>query len=112
MVCYSKAYWKRVSDRNRLRGKRAQIRIHEKMLARDVDADTMRQRAFQDRRGTQYATVTKQTEAGMQTFTLLWSVAGRCDQLDVIQCGVIVATIRPSLALTKIDRLTNGIMQK
>ena len=105
MICFSKAYWKKVSDRNRIRGKRAQLRIHEKMLARDADADTVRQRALYDRRGTHYATVTKPSEAGPQTFALQWSIDGRCDQLDVIHAGAIIATIRPSLVLSEIDKI-------
>ena len=103
MVCYSKAYWKRVSDRNRLRGKRAQQVIREKRLTQEIDADTMRQRAFYDRRGEFYAEVRKRTEAGDVVFTLRWSVCGRCDQLDIFDGATVLATCRPSLVLARIE---------
>lgn len=95
MVRFSKAYRKRIADRNRLRGKRSQEVQREGRMSREIDADTLRQRALFDRRGTEYATVMM----GGQRFTLLWSTAGRCDQVDVFCDGQRLDTVRPSLVL-------------
>lgn len=79
----------------------------ERQRSREIDVDSLRKRALEDRRGTHYATITKQTNLGAIYFTLLWSVAGRVDQVDIIESGSIVATVRPSLALSTIDKFTS-----
>jgi hypothetical protein len=102
MVCYSKAYWKRVSDRNRIRGKRSAAVMAERRVTRYIDADTMRQRALYDRRGRLYAEISVETEIGRVTFSARWSVRGRTDQVDLFDGAVLVFTCRPSLVLERI----------
>lgn len=68
----------------------------------NVDADTLRRRALDDRRGSLYADVYVPTELGRTLFTLRWSVRGRTDQVDVMCEGAILATIRPGRALEMI----------
>lgn len=78
--------------------------IHrQKQQQRTPDADTLRNRAFYDRRGTLYADITKATEAGRTCFHLRWSTAGRRDQVDIFEDNRLCKTIRPSAALQWID---------
>ena len=98
MVCYAKAYWKRVSDRNRLRGKRAQAVMREQRLTRELDADTLRQRALYDRRGATVFVIRR----GVDSFEIQHSICGRTDQYDVIHNNCIIATKRLDLILEAI----------
>ena len=100
MVNYSKTYWKRVSDRNRIRGKRSQAIQRENRLTRELDADTLRQRAIYDRRGRLAFMITCDGE----TFYIQHSVCGRCDQYDVIYQGEIVTRIRLGMILAVISK--------
>jgi hypothetical protein len=108
MVNYSKAYWKRVSDRNRICGKRSAAVQREARLTQTIDADTLRQRALHDRRGTFYAEIVRATEAGFTRIHVYWSVSGRVDQLDGFYNGEKVFTCRESLVLESINEFLHA----
>lgn len=76
--------------------------------AREPDADDLRRRALYDRRGTEYATIVMDGNR----FVLLWSAAGRTDQVDVFLDGVLLATIRPSAALQACERLASNPIRR
>lgn len=68
----------------------------------EVDADTLRSRTRYDRKGTFYADI--RTAAG--EFKVLWSTAGRTDQLDVFHRGKLLTTCRPNRVLKRIGELS------
>ena len=73
-----------------MRGKRSQAIQREHRLTRDIDADTMRQRAFYDRRGT----IAFFIRQGEDSFEIQHSVCGRCDQYDIIHNNAVIETVR------------------
>ncbi len=72
---------------------------------KEIDSDTLRNRALDDRRGTFFAEIKKKMEDRFVTFTLLWSISGRRDQIDIFENGRNLVTIRPNKALEKIDEI-------
>ncbi len=74
-------------------------------MARDTDADTLRQRAIYDRRGKVIITGVTQTELGPQRCSIAHSVAGRSDQYDLTIDGQIVATTHIGLVLERLIEL-------
>lgn len=75
-----------------------------------VDADTLRRRALEDRRGQLYATLSYPTLLGPRYFRLLWSIVGRVDQLDVFDSdGAKVITCRLSAVLNRLSALLRGV---
>lgn len=58
MTANERAYRKRISERERQRAKRGWAKRHKEMAAREPDEDTLRWRAFQDRKGELCATFT------------------------------------------------------
>ena len=59
------------------------LRFHH----RPVDADTLRRRAADDRRGSVVLAGHLNSAAGAVPFSLRWSTAGRSDQLDLFVDG-------------------------
>lgn len=59
---------------------------------KEPDAETLRRRAADDRRGQVILRGTVQTAAGPQPLLICWSTTGRIDQLDVVIAGRVLAT--------------------
>jgi hypothetical protein len=76
-------------------------REKQKARGQNADADTVRARALDDRRGSEYATITMR---GGKRFVLLWSVKGRRDQLDIFHAGGIIQSIRPSGVIATLEK--------
>jgi len=106
MVKYSAAYRKRVSDAARIRGKRSALATAHRCATQEIDADTLRQRALYDRRGTPIIVGHIQTELGPIACRIEWSCSGRTDQADLIIDGKIIATRRLSLILESLLKYT------
>lgn len=77
---------RRHSERQRIRVKRSwdSGERHAAIIRRGVDADTLRLRALEDRRGTVVI------DAG--AVVVLWSMLGRTDQMDIFEDGRKVFT--------------------
>lgn len=100
---------KQRADRFRIALKRSWERggHRDKFESTEIDVDTLHARARYDRKGTFYAEIIKRSEDSgrIHYFTLLWSTCGRTDQLDVVENGRILATVRPGLALETVERI-------
>lgn len=107
MVRYSAAYRKRISDAARMRGKRSALVTAQRCATQEIDADTLRQRALYDRRGTPIIVGQIKTEAGPMPCQIQWSSSGRTDQADLIVEGKIIATKRLSLILESLLKCTH-----
>lgn len=80
-------YWKRVSDRESKRAKRGWIQRHKEMATRPLDADTVRYRALQDRKGKIAAFMTLKGAA-----YIIRHSKRRIDSYDAVLNGTVVAT--------------------
>lgn len=70
----------------------------QRVQHQDIDADTLRRRALDDRRGRHYATIT----INGLSYPVVWSCRGRSDQVDIFCDGSLIATCRSSLVLQTI----------
>jgi hypothetical protein len=71
-----------------------------KQESRPIDADTLRSRALDDRRGKQLCLLN--TRPYGETYTFLWSTTGRTDQVDVFQNGRLLFTAAPKKAFAQL----------
>lgn len=87
---------KRISDAARIRGKRGAAALEAKRAeyveTHGIDAETLRWRALEDRRGTVWRTWTRREAGVEQSWQAVHSVAGRSDQFDVFCDGLFVRT--------------------
>ena len=70
-----------------------------KQQTREIDADTLRDRARYDRRGSLILSGNVPTELGPKRVIVRWSVLGRVDQMDIVIDTVVVKTCRPALVI-------------
>jgi hypothetical protein len=73
----------------------------QRQQQREPDADTMRNRALWDRKGSRFADITLPDG---QLFRAYWSTCGRTDQVDVFHDGRKVATCSPNRIFKEINR--------
>lgn len=95
MVYFNQNLKKRVSDAARIRGKRGAAKCGANRLKRvslhGVDADTLRYRALDDRRGAIWREWTVSLGDGVyQRWQAFHAVGGRTDQFDVFCDGLLV----------------------
>lgn len=91
---------RRHSERQRLRVKRSwdSGERHAAIIRRGVDADAVRFRALEDRRGLQVLNAGK--------LVVCWSVLGRTDQLDIFENGRKIFTGSPHRCMDTLLRLS------
>lgn len=70
-----------------------------KQMSRPIDADTLRSRALDDRRGRHLCAVYPPSGNLLPgPFVMIWSTTGRTDQVDVFQNGRLLFTAAPKKA--------------
>ena len=92
---YRRIRRERASAIGRKRGLASQRVQAENRLHREVDADTMRQRALHDARGRIVREGATFRASGMTHWLVRRSITGRVDQFDFVADGVVKLTAGP-----------------